>query len=203
MINLDFLVNSDKQRTLTTAEGVDVGLMRATLAKHTADKIKERYDVVFTPGNSFGHMTGGFDLGVVEVFGREAQSAVLRMIKDKYNGMMPVGTAEVVVIDGKAIVYVPTMMVPTQFTDPVAPYMAMHVGLRAYANHLVEADTFYKNALCPLFCTGTGTIDPEVALFQQNQALVEFQLAKHGEDIGCKDLFADGTERYTNLIKKR
>lgn len=203
MLSIDFLVNSDKQRTLTEAVGIETGLMRATFAQHTAAKLKERYDAVLTPGNSFGHMTGGFDLGVVEVFGRPVQAAVLKMIKEKYNGMMPVGSAEVVVVDGKAIVYIPTMMVPTSFTDPIAPYMAMHQGLRALALHMAETDTFFARLVCPLFCTGTGTIDPETALYQQNQALVEFQLAKHGDDIGCSDLFNDGTERYMKLIEKR
>lgn len=203
MLSIDFLVLNDKQRTLAAAEGIDTGLMRANLNVQTADKIKERYDCVITPGNSFGHMTGGFDLGVVQVFGRGVQSAVLKMISEKYNGMMPVGSAEVVVVDGKAIVYVPTMMAPTAMTGVLDPYMLMHQALRAYARHLVEADTFYARLLCPLFCTGTGSADPDIALFQQNQALVEFQAAKHGEDLGCTDLFGDGTDRFTRLLQGR
>jgi O-acetyl-ADP-ribose deacetylase (regulator of RNase III) len=203
MKSIDFLVLNDRQRTLTIAPGVETGLIRAVLNTQTADAIKERYDAVITPGNSFGHMTGGFDLGVVQVFGREAQHEVLKMIKDKYNGMMPVGSAEVVVVRDKAIVYVPTAMVPTSMTGVLDPYMLMHQALRAYATHLAESATFYERLLCPLFCTGAGSADPNIALYQQNQALVEFQNAKHGEYLGCKDIFGDGQERFMELLSSR
>ncbi|MNB61074.1 hypothetical protein D3C87_1223990 [compost metagenome] len=203
MRSVDFLVNSDKQRTLNVAVAIETGLIRANLGKQTAEQIKSRYDVVFTPGNSFGHMTGGFDLGVVDVFGREVQAAVLKMIREKHAGLMPVGSAEVVVIDGKAIVYVPTMMVPTSTVDPVAPYMAMHQALRALALYEEENDAYFDRLLCPLFCCGTGDINPEVALFQQNEALVEFQRARHQEDLGCVHLFEDGMARYKALTAPR
>lgn len=203
MRTLDYLVNSDKQRTLNAPQAVETGLLRANVGKQTAQQILDRYDVLFTPGNSFGHMTGGFDLAVVEVFGREVQTKVLRAIREKYAGMMPVGAAEVIVMDTKAVVYVPTMLAPTSNVDPIAPYMAMHNALRALAEYEEENDAYFDRALVPLFCTGTATIPHEVALFQQNEALVEFQRARHQDDLGCKHLFEDGMARYQALIQPR
>jgi len=200
---LDYLVNSDKQRTLNAPQAVETGLLRANVGKQTAQQILDRYDVLFTPGNSFGHMTGGFDLAVVEVFGREVQTKVLRAIREKYAGMMPVGTAEVIVMDNKAVVYVPTMFAPTSNVDPIAPYMAMHNALRTLAEYEEENDAYFDRALVPLFCTGTANIPHEVALFQQNEALCEFQRARHQEDLGCVHLFEDGMARYNALIQPR
>ena len=200
---LDYLVNSDKQRTLNAPQAVETGLLRANVGKQTAQQILDRYDVLFTPGNSFGHMTGGFDLAVVEVFGREVQTKVLRAIREKYAGMMPVGAAEVIVMDSKAVVYVPTMFAPTSNVDPIAPYMAMHNALRALAEWEENTGDYFDRALVPLFCTGTANIPHEVALFQQNEALCEFQRARHQEDLGCVHLFEDGMARYNALIQPR
>lgn len=200
---LDFLVNTDAQRTLNAPQAVETGLLRANITKQNGGQIKDRYDVLFTPGNSFGHMTGGFDQAVVEVFGREIQTKVLRMIREKYAGMMPVGCAEVVTMDGKAVVYAPTMFTPTSNVDPIAPYMTMHNALRALAEWEENTGDYYDRALVPLFCTGTATIPHEVALFQQNEALCEFQRARHQEDLGCIHLFDDGMARYNALIQPR
>jgi O-acetyl-ADP-ribose deacetylase (regulator of RNase III) len=200
---LDFLVNTDQKRTLNAPQAVETGLLRANITAQNGDQIKSRYDVLFTPGNSFGHMTGGFDLAVVDVFGREIQTKVLRMIREKYAGMMPVGAAEVVVHDERAVVYVPTMFAPTSNVDPIAPYMAMHNALRALTEYEEDNNAYFDRALVPLFCTGTANIPHEVALFQQNEALVEFQRARHQEDLGCLHLFDDGMARYNALIQPR
>lgn len=203
MRSLDFIVNSSEDRSLSEVIAVEVGLLRATLNKASAAAIKDNYDVIFTPGNSFGHMTGGFDGGLIEVFGKELQEAVTTMIGTYYGGMMPVGSSEVVTIGRHKIVYTPTMMVPTENIDPLAPYFAMHQSLRALALHSLETDMYHDRILTPLFCTGTAKIPHETALFQQNQALVEFQQARNQESLGCKNLFEDGMKRYNELTRVR
>lgn len=203
MKNFDFAVRTDRDRRLERIDGINTELVMIHLAQHTSEVVKRRYDVIFTPGNSFGHMTGGFDLGVVHVFGNRIQEAVMDMIVDRYNGMMPVGAAEVVVVDEKAVVYVPTMMVPTKFTGHVDPYMLMHQGLRALDVHVKEASATYDRVLCPLFSAGTGGCDPEIALYQQHLALSEFMKAKQGVFLGCNHLFKDGMSRYTSLLRGR
>lgn len=203
MRSLDFVVNSSEDRSLNEPIAVEVGLVSVTLNKTNAKLIKDNYDVIFTAGNSFGHMTGGFDGGLIDVFGGELQEAVTNMIGTYYGGMMPVGASEVVTVGKHKIVYTPTMMVPTDRVDPLGPYFAMHHSLRALALHALETDTYHDRILTPLFCTGTAKVPHETALFQQNEALVEFQKARNQESIGCNDLFEDGMKRYNELVRVR
>lgn len=198
---IDFLVKGGGQFEIIKAEHCEVGLVNLFLDVSSATTVKDRYDLIFTPGNSFGHMTGGFDLGVVEVFGREIQMKVLEMIKQKYSGMMPVGSAEVVQIDNHAVVYVPTMMVPTRNTGLIDPYMLMWQGLRAVDQFTKENGVHFRHALCPLFCAGTGGSAPDVALHQQNMAVYEHRLSRSGAHLGCTDLFSDGMIRYNSLFQ--
>jgi hypothetical protein len=168
------------------------------------DEVREslnRFDLVFCPGNSFGHMTGGFDQGVVDVYGSEVETTIRQMIATKYFGMMPVGRAEVVVVNGRGFVYTPTMFVPTQFTDVLLPYMSMYSSLVAVHEYERKNGMVFKKALCPLYCVGTGGAVAEVALRQQRQALLEFKMALVGANNGCADLFKDGMKRYMNLAK--
>jgi len=169
------------------------------LSEQSAALVKPQYDAVFCPGNSFGHMTGGFDQGVVDVWGQAVEDAVVAMIDEKYFGMMPVGFSEVVVVEGRAFVYTPTMMVPNDQTPPDAPYMHMHSALHALYRHEQATKTTYGRLLVPLYCAGTGASLPYVALRQQTAALVEFFDGLNGESLGCSDLFRDGTRRYRTL----
>ena len=185
--------------TTTPSPYVSFNFVDDLLSTSTAEKIKPRYDAVFCPGNSFGHMTGGFDQGVVDVWGSQVEEAVRAMIREKYFGMMPVGASEVIVIDGRAFVYTPTMMVPTPHTSPDAPYMFMHSALHALHRREQASKTTYGRVLVPLYCAGTGSAHPLTALRQQATALVEFFDGINGDDIGCLDLFRDGTARYLKL----
>ncbi|MCY1297555.1 hypothetical protein D9M68_19340 [compost metagenome] len=181
----------------------EVGQVSGKLTNSPQSKEKYSvYDLVFCPGNSFGHMTGGFDQGVVDVFGDEVEVKVRAMIEEKYFGMMPVGASEVVMHEGRGFVYTPTMMVPTKFTDIVIPYMCMYSSLLAAHRYEVSNDHQFARVLCPLFGVGTGSSDPHMALHQQLSALGAFirgAMNKHSNM--CTDLFKDGTARYLRLLR--
>lgn len=179
--------------------GSAIGILNDTQA---AKRIYSEYDVVICPGNSFGHMTGGFDQGVVDVFGTEVEDKVRAMIEEKYFGMMPVGSSEVVMHDERAFVYTPTMMVPVSFTDIVLPYMAMYSSLLAIHRYEQGKNHQFEQALCPLFAAGTGGAHPATALSQQLTALSEFLRAINGGASNmCEHLFRDGMTRYHRLSR--
>ena len=158
------------------------------------------YDLIFCPGNSFGHMTGGFDLGVVQCFGQEVEDKVKEMINKKYFGMMPVGASEIVFHDNRGFVYTPTMMVPTSNIDPITAYTCMYSAYLKVLEVEKEFGQEFELALCPLYGAGTGGINPKVALKQQCMALKEISKAmKSGEPNECSHLFKDGKSRYETL----
>src|SRR5262245_57149923 len=69
-------------------------------------------DAVVSPANSFGFMDGGIDLVYSRHFGWHIQERLQSLIKDRHNGELLVGQAEIVETDNPTIPYViaaPTM----------------------------------------------------------------------------------------------
>ena len=165
--------------------------------------VVKRFDAVICPGNSFGHMTGGFDLGVVETFGKEVEEFIQSRIQKEYYGMLPVGHSICVVLHERLFVYIPTMFVPTRFTDAILPYMSMYSALIAIRNWEREAEMDTENILCPLFCAGTGGSTEASAIHQQLTAIGEYDAAFfRNESNGIDHLFKDGMGRYMMLTER-
>lgn len=200
---LHIVVPDLSPREVHGVPGLELELLHAFLDDREVTKhALSKYDLVFCPGNSFGHMTGGFDKGVIDVWGDEVQEAILKMIADKYFGMMPVGCSEVVIVNNVGFVYTPTMFVPTRYTDVLQPYMAMYSALIAVRNAEAEVREFHRG-LCPLYCAGTGGSTADQALTQQNHAIHEYMMGVSGGFNGCHNLFKDGTNRYMKLARSR
>lgn len=160
------------------------------------------YDLIFCPGNSFGHMTGGFDLGVVRCFGNKVEHRVQEMINEKYYGMMPVGASEIVYHGGRGFVYTPTMMVPTNQIDPITAYNCMYSAMVAVYREEDRTGREFELALCPLYGAGTGNISPRVAVRQQLAALKEISRARELKVSNmCEYLGIDGRSRYKFLTQ--
>lgn len=91
----------------------------------------EDFDVLFTPGNSFGFMDGGFDLAVRNRY-PGAEPEIQSIIKQYYYGMLNVGQAFVAFNNiGKAIAYAPTMRVPEPIVNTDNVYWAFRAALMA------------------------------------------------------------------------
>jgi hypothetical protein len=91
----------------------------------------EDFDVLFTPGNSFGFMDGGFDLAVRNRY-PGAEPEIQAIIKQFYYGMLAVGQAFVAFNNiGKAIAYAPTMRVPEPIVNTDNVYWAFRAALMA------------------------------------------------------------------------
>lgn len=146
-------------------------------------------EAIVAPGNSYGIMTGGFDMGLVEAFGEDLAEDVQETINRYHGGELNVGDCVVVPIGWsgpmRVLFYAPTMRVPKSIhhhTD--IPYMATRAAL-------MKAKTYYDrdnfSILVPLMCRGTGGVPTNIILHQ-------VQLAA-GQVMGHENLYVPSLEK--------
>lgn len=127
-------------------------------------------DAVITPGNSYGHMSGGFDGALVQVFGTTLWGCVSQYIGYKYHGELPVGQAFAMDVPSQAtiqVVYAPTMRVPKAIPLPTdVPYLAMRAALLA-----IHTDPFVNTVLVTGMGTSTGGVPYNVMAHQMCTAI--------------------------------
>jgi len=148
-------------------------------------------DAFVAPGNSFGHMTGGFDKALVDVLGVDLDTKVRNLINEEYLGEMPVGTADFIEIAERFVIYAPTMRVPKELphgTD--VPFLATSAALNVI--HQLNKDLPLdeqpiKSVLIPLMGVGTGKVPRHVAAMQIYAATVRYT-----EKVQIGDLWGDG-----------
>lgn len=109
-----------------------------TLEEAVAEGFKA--DVIITPGNSYGDMTGGFDEAVVNVVGSSVQELIHLRIAQCFFGDMNVGQADLLPLPAsspfRAIAYAPTMRAPVQLPkNSEVPYLSMLAALQAIHRH--------------------------------------------------------------------
>ena len=86
----------------------------------------EKFDAIAAPGNSYGHMTGGFD-GALAAEYPFLDKRVRDYIQAVFCGECNVGQAFEVLADrfGPSVIYAPTMRIPKKLPDnSEAPYLA-------------------------------------------------------------------------------
>nr|WP_314072195.1 hypothetical protein [uncultured Roseococcus sp.] len=137
------------------------------------------FDVLITPGNSFGLMDGGFDQAVLDRYGMGAQYAVTEAIAGQSGGILPIGSALVVSLapgvtlagddrvreyttPGVRLVYAPTMLTPRTINGTINVYLAFAAALRAIQRDIPDA----RNVLCPGLGTAVGRLHPQSAAAQ-------------------------------------
>lgn len=116
---------------------------------------KNKVDGVVTPGNSYGIMTGGFDLGVRNYFGINLEERVQIYIDSKLNCKQKVGTS--FMIDGGKdnikVIYAPTMEEPSKIEDINVIYESTYNSLK------VAKDNNLKTVVLPAFGGATGKVN--------------------------------------------
>ena len=91
-------------------------------------------DALVSPANSFGRMDGGLDAQIVEYLGEDVEMDVQRMIRERHDGELIVGQAEVIVTQASQfplLIVAPTMRVPQNIGRTVNAYLAFRAALRA------------------------------------------------------------------------
>lgn len=173
---------------------------------------RNRFDAIITPGNSYGFMTGGFDLALVQYFDVQhphfhgIEHMVRRRIVQSYCGELLVGQALVVGPNPtlpSAIVYAPTMRVPMHLpTYSQAPYQATLAAFQAIhqANQMSYRNRIYR-VLLPVMGMGTGGLPVELVARQMQMALIQAVAGHAIADLPDHELFGVLTEYNQRLIR--
>ncbi len=167
-------------------------------------------DAVISPANSFGFMDGGVDAAYSHRFGWSIQDRLQRQIRDRHDGELLVGAAEIVETGDARIPYLisaPTMRVPMILGgETVNPYLAARAALR-----LISSGTFSDGALqgerisdaiqsiaFPGLGTGIGRVSAAVCARQMRAAIddvilrpKEFPTSWVDAQVRHQHLFAD------------
>lgn len=113
------------------------------------EKLRQ-YDCLVTPGNSYGDMTGGFDLSVVGLLGDDIQKKVRGVLSEKFPSgestdeddwdyaMQPIGTSILIKTESSIVPYLchtPTMEYVRNITGKPNVYMAMNSILFEILKH--------------------------------------------------------------------
>jgi O-acetyl-ADP-ribose deacetylase (regulator of RNase III) len=154
-------------------------------------------DAAVSPANSFGFMDGGIDALYVRHFGPAIQERVQTMIRERHDGELLVGSADVVETgDGRIpnLIVAPTMRVPMILRDSVNPYLAA----RAVFLQMREQPALSRVAM-PGLGTGVGQISPSVCAHQVRQAIDDVMLRK----FSVPRSWAEASERHQLLYTDR
>jgi O-acetyl-ADP-ribose deacetylase (regulator of RNase III) len=116
-------------------------------------------DAIISPANSFGFMDGGIDLVYSRYFGWHVQERLQKLLRDEYDGQLPVGMAIIVETDHPEMPYVisaPTMHAPSDVSETQNAYLAFRAALRAVQKKNEQQPGAIQSILCPGLATATG-----------------------------------------------
>lgn len=132
------------------------------------------YDILFTPGNSYGLMDGGFDQAVRDLYpGSEAQ--VQSSIRTFHHGLLPIGTSLDISLKHsiaetwiwtKRLMYAPTMRVPQAIDGTDNVYWAFRAALVESLRWRNYFGDRRLQILSPCFGTSAGKVPIEKAVGQ-------------------------------------
>jgi len=125
---------------------------------------KDNYDLIITPGNSFGIMDGGFDAEVNEYFNGKIERTLTKYLKYEE---LHVGKSVTITDNNNVdVLYAPTMRTPGKLHyGSINVYIAFYEAIKAALNQN------YKNVIVPAFGIGFGSMHPKVAAVQMYMAL--------------------------------
>ena len=127
------------------------------------------FDVMVSPANSYGQMTGGIDKYIIDFFGQQLMDRVQEYIIRNYAGEQPVGTS-FIIETGNAnhpyLVHTPTMSIPKSIEGTDNPYRAMKAMLLAVQNHNRSEEKKIKSIACSGLGTMVGKVPPRIAANQ-------------------------------------
>ena len=137
------------------------------------DFANQEADGLAAPANSFGRMDGGLDAEIIGLLGEEVESEVQRVIRDRYEGELLVGLAEVVITDHPQfpfLVVAPTMRVPQNIARTANVYLAFRAALRAVRDFNALHGDLISSLLVPGLGTSNGFMPPLRAARQMRAA---------------------------------
>lgn len=145
------------------------------------EDMKDGWDAIVSPGNSFGIMDGGIDLAIRDYFGMTVQNNVQDVIRMSHFGEQPVGTSFTTTTGSKLhpwLVHSPTMSVPQPIGHTQNVYYAMLATLHAVERHNRFNSEKIETVVCPGLGTLTGQVLPGTAAIQMRLAYENFEEMK-------------------------
>jgi len=127
------------------------------------DIFETQADAIVSPANSFGYMDGGIDLAYSQHFGWDLQRNLQRVIRDQFDGELPVGQAMIVGTGDQKIPYMvsaPTMRLPMNVAETLNAYLAFRAVLRTVREHNEHKTGTICRVLCPGLGTAVGRMPP-------------------------------------------
>jgi O-acetyl-ADP-ribose deacetylase (regulator of RNase III) len=163
------------------------------------DFANQEADGLVAPANSFGRMDGGLDAEIVGLLGEDVESDIQRIIRDRHEGELLVGLAEVVITGHPQfpfLIVAPTMRVPQNIARTAHAYLAFRAALRAVRDFNALHGGPIETLLVPGLGTANGFMPPLRAARQMRAAYdaVIFG-APPNVDISL-DAGADSDDRY-------
>jgi len=144
---------------------------------HHGDVFDLPTDCIVSPANSFGFMDGGLDLIISLQLGWQVQEKLQEQIRNKYNGELLVGQAELVETDYKDIPFcisAPTMRVPMILEDSPNVYLASRAVFL-----LLKNEDRIKTVTMSGFGTGVGRVPYDVCAKQMRIAYGNVMLGEY------------------------
>jgi O-acetyl-ADP-ribose deacetylase (regulator of RNase III) len=169
-------------------------------------------DAVVSPANSFGFMDGGIDALYSQHFGWNVQNRLQELIREKHNGELLVGWAEIVDTDNAQIPFLiaaPTMRVPMILSDSPNPYLATRAVLLLIKNGIFASGMLQgerisdavKSVAFPGLGTGVGRVPPAVCARQLRVAIDEIILGKNEFPVTWADAQMRHQKLYTDRVR--
>ncbi len=133
-------------------------------------------DAIISPANGFGFMDGGIDKLYSEYFGWHVQDRLRTLLRDEYDGELPVGLAVIIETDHPDIPYLisaPTMRAPVDVSNTLNAFLAFRAALRVIQRKSEAEPGAIKSVLCPGLATGTGEMPMEICAKQMHAAYLQ------------------------------
>jgi len=124
-----------------------------------------------SPGNSFGIMSGGFDLALNKYFNGEIEPIIQNKIKETGLLLTPTNFIKIPTnqfeLDIEEVIYIPTMLTPSKIeSGDTIPYLCTLSAISAWNRDSI--------LLLPLFGVGTGQLDPVNVLTTMQKAIADY-----------------------------
>ncbi len=156
------------------------------------DILRERADAIVSPANSYGYMDGGIDLAYRARFGLKLQNRLQQVIRDRFDGRLPIGRAVVIPTSDRRlprVIAAPTMDRPGSIvgTDNVrlAMQAVLETALLFNERQRELGGELIGRVLIPGMGTGIGQVEPFDAAEQMRAAVdaLRERLLEHDNDL--------------------
>lgn len=133
-----------------------------------------KFDILVSPANSFGDMTGGIDLAISKKWPNIVKNVLNKVNESKYRDSgdrkyIPVGVCEIVDLDiNKYLLIAPTMYLPGNINNSN--------NIERAFSAILEMTKNYKNMIiaCPCLGTGIGGLTGTDSALQIKNAIDKF-----------------------------